>query len=589
MYRNMMPGRRLMQLVETFGSDGFEMSMVLTYNGRIGITAENKSVLNYDTGKPKKAYYVEGSPYETGYLMGSMAEQEIVRMMDYADRVVFSFIGSKVLEKTKMIQGAFIRIVHQLSKKVWNQLPEAIREEVNGLYDGCKSRNPKTRVNMERLIVLNTGIDIICSMVYSGSFFRYGIEGVEPEDLDIPMMCNAFTVCGKSAGDCCIFGRDFSFPSADVFQDTAALIVYAPMSPGVQNRYNRHAIRKESSAPASRPADVSEAESVLKGRSPLPFVNLAAPGMIGSIAAMNLQGVALGVNMSPGANCDPENIGVNSLIMTRLCVQYSKSAADAASLMVRLPKGVSWLYIIADGNGRSCVAEAGASLPMPDLTQYPDEKYRLLLPDADFLKGHASAPYDNGTMLRWNDYKYPREFLSFNHQLWQHYNEREKKQNIIYADAFEETGYINRAGDQNCPSSFYFAPQREESDELLVASNHYIIPEMRYFAMHRWTQKIIGKRVNDIQWRYDELNRQIHDRLKEKGRIGIADARELISFLAPYGKYSGYYADNPKSRNGKEIRIEGAVSVFELKSRVVESHYGYYCDKWVRLSLPAYF
>ena len=112
---------------------------------------------------------------------------------------------------------------------------------------------------------------------------------------------------------------------------------------------------------------------------------------------------------------------------------------------------------------------------------------------------------------------------------------------------------------------------------------------MRYFAMHRWTQKIIGKRVNDIQWRYDELLRQLQDRLKEKGSIGISDAKELISFLAPHGKYREYYADNPKSRNGKEIRIEGAVSVFELKSKVVESHYGYYCDKWVRLTLPAYF
>jgi hypothetical protein len=568
LFRSIMPGKRLAHLTEAFNSDGFEVAVALTYNGRIGITAENRSVMNYDTGKPKKAYYVEGTPYETGYLMGLMAEDEVTRMMEYTDRVAFSFIGSKVLEKMKLIQSTFIRIMHELSKKTWNQLPDQIRDEVRGICDGCKSRNPKTRVSMERLIVLNTGIDILCSMIYTGNFFRTGMEDLEPEDFDIPFMCNAFTVCGKSAGDSCFFGRDFSFPSADVFHDTAALIVYSPVKP-------------------SGAADANG--SVLDGRDPLPFVNLAAPGMIGSIAAMNLRGVAFGVNMSPGANCDPENIGINSLLMTRLCVEYGKNAADAASLMSQLPKGVSWLYVIADGNGRSCIAEAGAPWPKDGPVRYPAEEYRPLLPDAKFLETHPSVPHNNGIMFRWNDFRYQKEYLAFNQQLWKHYNEREKKQNIIHDDAFDETGYINRTGEHNCPSTFYFAPQREESDELLVATNHYIIPEMRFFAMHRWTQRVIGKRADDIQWRYDELNRQIHDRLKEKRSIDISDARELISFLAPYGKYKDYYADNPKSRNGRETRIEGAVSVFELKSRVVESHYGYYCDKWVRVTLPAYF
>lgn len=568
MFRSVIPGTRLAHLTEAFKSDGFEVAGVYTYNGRIGITAHSISAVNYDTGRPKKAYYVEGTPYETGYLMGRMAEDEISRMMDYTDRVVFSFIGSKILEKIKLIQGAFISIIHELSKKTWDRLPRVIRDEIQGIHDGCRSRNPKTRVSMEKLIVLNTGVDVLCSMVYTGNFFRTGIEGAEPEDFDIPMMCNAFTACGKSAGDSCFFGRDFTFPTAGVFQDTAALIIYSP-------------VKTEN--------DENESEPALKRRGTVPFVNLAAPGMVGSIAAMNLEGVALGVNMSPAANCDPENIGINSLLMTRLCVQYGTNASDAASLMVQLPKGVSWLYIIADRNGRSCIAEAGAPWPKEGPVSIPDEEYRPFLPDEEFLKSHPSAAYSNGVMFRWNDYRYPREYLAFNYNLWQHYNEKEKKQKIIYPDAFDEAGYINRPGERNCPSALYFAPQREESDELLVASNHYIIPEMRFFAMHRWTRKVINKNADDIQWRYDELNRQLYDKLREKGSIDITDAKELISFLAPYGKHKGYHADNPKSKDGKAIRIEGAISVFELKSGVVESHYGYYCDKWVRVTLPAYF
>ncbi len=588
MFRSTASGRRLIHLTEAFGRDGFEVVRSITYNGRLGITAQSRTAFNYDTGKPKIAYYVEGTPYEIGYLMGNMAEEEISRMMEYTDKVVFSFIGSKVLEKMKLIQSALIKIIYELSKKMWKQLPEVITLEIQGIYEGCKSRNPKTRVDLERLIVLNTGIDIICSMIYSGNFFKRIDAGIEPEDFDIPMMCNAFTVSGKSAGNGCFFGRDFTFPSAGVFQDTAALIIYDPKAP--KQAQGSDAAKASASVAAENETEINKTTAkALSGREAIPFLNIAAPGMVGSIAAMNLKGVAFGVNMSPGANCDPAEFGVNSLLMTRLCAQHSKSAEDAAELMTDLPKGVSWLYIIADGTGRSCIAEAGASWPEPDYTQYADEDFRPLLPDLEFIRNHAVVPYQNGVMFRWNDYIYPLDYLAYNLQLWHHYNQKKKVQNVIYTGAFEQAGYINKTGDSNCPSTFYFAPQRESSDEILVASNHYIIPEMRYFAMHRWTHRIIAKRVNDIQWRYDELNRQIYDTLAEKGSIGLEESKKLISFLAPYGKYNGYYMNNPRSSDSKEIRIEGCASAFDLKNRVAESHYGYYCDQWVRMNLPAYF
>lgn len=562
MFRTVSGGKHLIHLTEAFDSDGYNVTRVITYSDRIGISAESRSVRNYDTGLPKKVYYLEGSAYEAGYLMGCLAEPEISRMMDYSDRVVFSFIGSKVLEKMKLVQEALIRLIYEMSKTAWKQLPKVLTDEIRGMLDGCKKSNPKTRVDLEHLIVLNTGIDIICSMVYSGDFLKRGLSGIEPEDFRIPMMCNAFTACGKSAGNGCYFGRDFTFPSSDVFQDTAAPVIYNPLG--------------------------SEEDSGL-GRA-VPFVNISAPGMVGSIAAMNMEGVAFGVNMSPGANCSPGNIGINSLLMTRMCVQYSRSAEEAASLMARLPRGVSWLYVIADGkSSRSCAAEAGATMPMPDLPSIADEEFRHVLPDMNYIENHRTLPFNNGIMFRWNDYRYPYNYLTFNQKLWNFYNQTRKAAKIINDDAFTQDGYINRTGEQNCPSTFYFAPQRENSDELLVVTNEYIIPEMRYFAMHRWTERVIGPHVNDIQWRYDELNRLIQDTLNIKGSIGFEDAKNLISFLAPYGKNKNYHADNPRSRDGREIRIEGCISVFDLKKLIVESHYGYYCDKWVRLSLPEYF
>ena len=44
-----------MRLYEAFKQDGFEVIKVITYKGKRGILAENKSILNYDTGKPKKS------------------------------------------------------------------------------------------------------------------------------------------------------------------------------------------------------------------------------------------------------------------------------------------------------------------------------------------------------------------------------------------------------------------------------------------------------------------------------------------------------------------------------------------------------
>ncbi len=560
MYRSTESGRKLLKLVETFNSDGFEVTKIVTFNGKRGIAAQSKTAFNYDTGNPKKVYYLEGDPYEMGFLMGSLAEDVVSRMTSvYAHKVVFSFIGSNTLEKATKIQKAFLKIVYEFSKKAWKSIPNEIKDEIQGIYDGCRSRNAKTKVDIEHLIVLNIGIDILCSRIYTGSFLKRDIPEVSPKDFELPMMCNAFSICGESAAGGCYFGRDFMFPTADVFQDTATMVIYNPVTKG--------------------------------SKQSIPFVSITAPGIVGSISAMNTEGIAMGVNMSPGANCDPQNIGTNSLLLVRLCTQHSSSAKEAVELITGIPKGVSWNYIIVDGkNERSCVVEAGASGPAPDFTVFAPKEYTKLLPDNEFLKNHCGTSFTNGIMVRWNDYKYPKEFLDFNPTLWEYYNKKHKTEKVIREGAFSKTGFINNSPkESNCPSSYYFAPQREEGSEILIGGNSFLIPAMRYFTMHRWTARIVNRKVDDLQWRYDELNSQINEMLLKRRSIGMEEAKELVSFLTPRGKNPDYYKDNPTSSDGKQIRIEGCDSVFDLKNMVVESHYGYYCDKWVKLSLRKYF
>ena len=311
--------------------------------------------------------------------------------------------------------------------------------------------------------------------------------------------------------------------------------------------------------------------------------------MAGCISAMNTNGIGIGIDMSPGVNCDPKNPGINSLLLNRLCIQKGGSAEEMVDIIKNTPRGVTWNYVISDGkNDRACVVEAGSSGNVPAPADVPPADFKAVLPDAGFIGSHTSSKFQKGVMVRWNDYKYPEAYLHFNEALWKQYNKVHSTDKKILPDAFSVKGYVNKLrNDRNCPACFYFAPQREENDDLVIVTNHFIIPEMRFYAMHPWTSMIAGDITNDIQWRYDELNYLILKALQQRGAIDYKTAKGLISFLSPDNN-PAYYAANPKSSDGRQTRIEGCVSIFDLKEKIVESHYGYYCDEWVKITLPLY-
>jgi hypothetical protein len=111
---------------------------------------------------------------------------------------------------------------------------------------------------------------------------------------------------------------------------------------------------------------------------------------------------------------------------------------------------------------------------------------------------------------------------------------------------------------------------------------------MRLFAMKPWTNWVVSsifREYDDIQWRYDRLNDVISSFLKRR-KANYKAAKAFLDFLSPPS--SDYYSGNPKSKDGKEIRMEGSSSLCDLKAKTIESHYGYFCDDWVRLSLESY-
>ena len=553
---------QISKLYKAFEADGFKVKERLqTESGKVGIMAEHATAVNYDTGKKKVCYYLEGTPYERGYLMGLLAEPDIADMaVNFVDNIIFDFIGLEFLNHFPFLQKLIAELLFALSLNTWISQPKHVREEVNGMIDGCKKNNPNTRVTKARLSVMNVSFDVLCALIYTGNFLRERAPQITPDDIRLAMMCNAFSVFGEAAGGGHYFGRDFMFSTGSTLQNHLAHIINRP--------------------------DNAEGDAL----NLYPFVSIAAPGIIGSVSAMNLNCVAAGLNMSPAANCDTEHIGFNSLLLLRECIMRGKSADRAAKIIQNAKRGVTWNYALSDGTtDTACTVEAGASWPSIDFLSYPQKTLLPYLPNAQYLAAHPGAPLKNGAMVRWCSEPFPQEYFSFNPGLWQYYKEKYDKRIRLRPDAFLPFGFINRTPkEKNCPSSFYFAPRRTEHT-INITTNHFLLPHMRLCAMDPWCAQVVKGNVNDIQWRYDELNYQIGQTLLKQGSISYRSAKQLVDFLAPYGKFPGYYQKNPKSRNAKAIRIEGCVSLFDLKKCSVESHYGYYADEWVKTTLPNYF
>jgi hypothetical protein len=578
---------------------------VFRYQGRVGVRASNRSACHLP-GKIKKAYYVEGTHFEMGYLLGLMAEPEISKMChDFNRRVIFEFIDVHFQSDAlaNALGELLERLLHQLSEKIEPDIPDEYRQEMKGILAGCGAANPQTSVDWEELWVLNVGIDALLSYVYTGNMpFRAEVPyGPRPEQLAVPIQCNGFSVSGPAVeGNGHFLGRDFMFPTAGVFQDTACLLIQNPIDPGVGRRQ--------------------------------PFVSQTAPGMVGCIAGLNLAGLGAGVDMAPAGNCDPARPGLNSLLLVRHAVENGADCEHAVEIMEVAQRGVSWNYILAHyGTQRACVVEAGRKVERSEfldtVTEHlqvrsGDPSYEHLpagfsesLPDRSFVEARMEAEFRKGLMVRWNDYTYPAEYLRFNERLFGLFGKR------YDPAAFTERGFIDKSWkDRNCPYGYYFAPQRETDPNLVLVTNMFIIPEMRLFAMHPWTNLVSAGQLDDLQWRYDELNDQLLSKLYpasagQLAPLSLQDAKDLIDYLTPNpdkGKHPEYYNPLPEPETGffrrlwtwllktifgpsrtpdadwRSIPIEGSVSLMDLKDKAIHSHYGYHGDGWVTIHLEEY-
>ncbi|MEJ2627421.1 MAG: hypothetical protein P8078_02525, partial [bacterium] len=568
----------------------------------------------------------EGSPYEMGFLLGIMAEPEVSVMADtYVENVIPDFFditfdpNSKIIQH---IQEILVEILGEATEKMEKDIPPELISELVGIARGCELVNPHTKVKLKALKCLNFGIDYLVSHIYTGEIFQQKKRKVPPQILKVPVMCNAISLTGDRVEDNKhFFGRDFMFPTAGVFQDVACLTMYNPID-----------------CQSTGPGD--------KQYQWLSVLSQTAPGFVGSIAAMNERGVAMGVDMLPGSLCNSERPGLNSLLLVRYATHVSRDIDQVVDTVRNVQRGVSWLYPVADGKKkRACIIEAGANTgnaPFDYFKHIPKE-YLKYLPDKDYFekmrKKYNIPEPRKGMMVRWDDYTYPVEFINdFNKKIWKayHKNIRMKIVSLIFnfisfifdclgtvikdirklpkvmcqflkqicrimfrrvpykQEYFSPYSFIDKTWKKrNCPGPFYFAPQRETDKNILIASNHYVTPEMRMTGMTDWITILEQEELDEFQWRYDEMNWIIHKYMQEERKITQQDAQDIIDFLRPTPDHKfcticrKFY--NPTMKcDPKTIPITGSVSLFELTEMKMRSHFGYYGDEWVEVNFPQY-
>lgn len=567
---------RVDRVVRAFVEMGFSSDpgrrRVMILNGRFGLRIDHATAVNSKSGKPKYAMYVEGTRFEMGRFIGALAEPELFAMSrDYVDNVVFDFMN---MPRHSVLGSIIGDTVFRLSTWMDRDVPDEISAEIFGLWAG--SRHPalpgaaRRRVLIRDLFTLNYGIDVILSFVYAQVQPILAILGIKIKEYMPPVHCNAFSLSRGLAGSYGdgspedprpghLFGRDFMFPTCDVFDQVACHVVY--------NFF---------------PDDQGDQERLL---------SLNAPGMVGSVVALNEHAQIMGTDMVNGRNCRWYKLGVNSLMMVRWAMEGSRSWQDTVRRVAHTPRAVTWLYPFADGRqDRGGVIEAGRreSRPRNMLRYVPGWlKKSGLLPDNEYVQANPSGQWNQGALVRMDDWQYPQGYGDFNRGLFEDWRLP------YHPERFTDPAgmLVDNPKAPGLPLAYYFAPLRVTRPGMFVVTNLFITPEMRLLAMNDWTVQVpaASNEYSDFQWRYDELNRTLCQALEE-GSVSWEKAWQCINFLQPYDdrghktrNFFYYGIRQGRELPREEIQVGGSVSLADLHALVMKTRYGQYVDEPVTL------
>ncbi len=357
--------------------------------------------------------------------------------------------------------------------------------------------------------------------------------------------CNEFIVGGNATSTGETFhGRDFMFGTYGIFEHTQCIMVYLPT----------------------------------KGN---PFVAVGPPAFVGHTVALNSEGISIAQDISVGNNWG-ENFHLGSLLMVRHIAQNSNALAEAVELFKNTPRGMPWLYAVADDEtdplyGPGVILEAGGSdvyFDGPDVL--PKRQQELLAEEIALLETEQAPIPDRGVAVRDSSYILPGSFEATGLVL--------PVQNPFFTPLVPYDNEFNR-----WDVGLYFPPTIEEFDEVVVGTNHFSTPRMRFLQFHPIIALLYGSSGDMAEsiWRYEHMVGDI------TGLYGTIDffgddpelpaegsAAWIIDFLNS-GRCEFYTGDNSHI-------VQSHHTIINNTTKEVRSLFGYMDDPWVTINMDLF-
>ncbi|MBN1636014.1 MAG: hypothetical protein JW920_05840 [Deltaproteobacteria bacterium] len=520
--------------------------------------------------------------YQAGYLMPAETQLMTSTFLKGALCAQMGNLGLDIDPDSDLGNALFEIFYDQILIMLMNHfdnIPEFIRDEMLGVADGARAAGYD--VAFQNVLGLNEGMDALFTLLAnlliqppdpdefqegSGAEMREQIirdlENLQQEyprlrndiiingdhlifpkakDFEFPKFgCNGFVLSqGATAETKTYHGRDFMFSTGHVYQDAACVMVYLP-----DEGY--------------------------------PFVTVSTPGFVGHAVGINSEGLSFGVDISLAASFASQP-GECCLTIIRTLLQTCTDIPGAIDRFKQFQRGVPWNFVIGDDQenaqyGPGVVLEVGRSSPHfngPDLL--PPWEQALLSTYIDMLDDEEP---DRGVMIRSAKWIFPQEFSSVGFTLpW-------TSPFFPLQDRWD--------------LGFYFPDQIETNPDILAATNHFIIPRMRFTQFYPLVQIMYAiEPLPESVWRYETMLGLILDNYGEI-EFFVPDqdnpqipsdgcAAGIIDFLNTQ-RGTGFYTrgDEPKAIDGE---VEGHHVIMDNTDKVLKGLFGYMTDPWVGVEL----
>lgn len=228
-------------IAAALAADGFDVDTAFTYGSGVGVSASSRSAtINGNASLMKPAFYVSGTGFEMGYLLGYIAAPRVEAMTStFLLHIVPALISEELdawLQNSTLapaydaLCAALAALLEEDSIRYYNAslaagaLPAELDAELRGVAAGAAAALPTTDATFERIVTLNIGYDMLLALIFTGEILdllvsRAAAAGAAPATLAIlralppralrpPVLCNAFAARGsRTASSSPLFGR----------------------------------------------------------------------------------------------------------------------------------------------------------------------------------------------------------------------------------------------------------------------------------------------------------------------------------------------------------------------------------------------